>query len=268
MAFISANLRLRIISALVLAPIAIGAVWCGGWIYAAFVALVTGTAMYEWLRLVNVMATRPTVFFAICSLMMVGLLQALGAPDDGLLAALVFMVILYFVARRDSRGSAALVAAGIPYIGGCAISLIFLRTTPGIGLTLVLYIVAVVWGTDIGAYIAGRTLGGPKIAPKISPNKTWAGLFGGMALASAFGYGVAASMAAPRPALAAILAVLLAGIAQSGDFFKSYFKRRAGVKDSGHLIPGHGGVLDRIDGLIFAAVFFALFEAVVHPQWW
>src|SRR5262249_38086187 len=114
---------------------------------------------------------------------------------------------------------------------------------------------------DIGAYAVGSVVGGPKLAPVISPKKTWAGLFGGMALAMILGYGALKGFDI-HPPLGMALAPLLALIAQMGDLFKSFFKRRAGVKDSGHLIPGHGGMLDRIDGLVFVAFFLALAKAV------
>ncbi len=137
-------------------------------------------------------------------------------------------------------------AAGLVYIGVAANMLLFLRS--GIfGLSSILTVVGAVVATDIGAYFAGRTIGGPKIAPAISPSKTWSGLVGGMAGATvviAAGHGPD-SLAAAVPA-----GMLLAIVAQTGDFFESWMKRRAGVKDSGKLIPGHGGFFDRVDGLL------------------
>ena len=150
---------------------------------------------------------------------------------------------------------------GVVYLAGSGFALVYLRMLPGTGMGLVWFLLAVVWATDIGAYVAGKRIGGPKLAPVISPNKTWAGLFGGMALAVAFGYGVAAALGARLPQIAALIALPLAVAAQAGDLLKSVLKRRAGVKDSGRLIPGHGGMLDRIDGLVCAAILFALFEA-------
>jgi phosphatidate cytidylyltransferase len=158
----------------------------------------------------------------------------------------------------------------MPYMAGGGLALLALRATPGAGAGLTLYLLLTVWATDIGAFIAGRIFGGRKLAPSISPNKTWAGLLGGMAAATLAGYFVATALDADRPAVALALSPVLAVIAQLGDLFESHFKRRAGVKESGDLIPGHGGVLDRIDGLVFAGVFAALFQAAIGQQiqWW
>ena len=131
---------------------------------------------------------------------------------------------------------------------------LFLRATPIVGAALVFYLLAVVWGTDIGAFAVGRLIGGPKLAPTLSPSKTWAGLLGGIALAIILGYAVAVVLGARQPAMALALSPALAVVAQLGDLFESAFKRRSGVKESGDLIPGHGGVLDRIDGLVFAGI--------------
>jgi phosphatidate cytidylyltransferase len=217
---IDPNLRLRILSSLVLAPLVLLAIYVGGWIYALTVTAVMALGMCEWLRL--------------------------NASD-------IKWKLL-----------------GIPYLGGSGLALIYLRELPDIGMGLGYFLIAAVWGTDIGAYAAGKLIGGPKLAPVISPHKTWAGLFGGMALAVLFGYGVATAMGARQLKIAIGLALLLAIAAQAGDLFKSVFKRRAGVKESGNVIPGHGGVLDRIDGLIFAGIVLALFEATGgrNLAWW
>jgi phosphatidate cytidylyltransferase len=119
-------------------------------------------------------------------------------------------------------------------------------------LGLALWTLVVVWSTDIGAYFAGRGIGGPKLSPAISPNKTWAGLGGGVAAALAGGYGLATVLSLPTPLL--WLGAPMAVLAQTGDLFESWLKRRAGVKDSGRILPGHGGVLDRLDGLVPVAV--------------
>jgi phosphatidate cytidylyltransferase len=224
-----ANLRLRLLSALVLAPAALLAVYAGGWIYIGVAALCMALGFREWARLV--------------------------CPSG----------------KKNCQYESALwLVIGALYLTASGLALVYLRMLPDHGAPLVYFLLAVVWGTDIGAYGAGKLIGGPKLAPAISPHKTWAGLFGGMALAALFGYGVALAVSAPRPVLALGVALLLAASAQGGDLFKSVFKRRAGVKESGGLIPGHGGVLDRIDGLIFAAIIFALFEMTVGMQtaWW
>lgn len=156
---------------------------------------------------------------------------------------------------------------GLVYVAVPCASLVWLRglylpKAPDAGYEMVLYLILVVCATDIGAYFAGRRIGGPKLAPRISPNKTWAGLGGGVVSAAVMG-GICASFTAYPPSLIACmdLAALLALVSQGGDLFESWMKRRAGVKDSGALIPGHGGLLDRVDGLVFALPVFALFAA-------
>ncbi|MDE3061246.1 MAG: phosphatidate cytidylyltransferase [Pseudomonadota bacterium] len=152
---------------------------------------------------------------------------------------------------------------GLLYVGAPCASLIWLRQArfanmEPVGGKLVLFILLVVWATDIGAYFAGKKLGGPKLAPMLSPGKTWAGLGGGIVAAAVVG--AAASAFTPYPAsfIACMdVGVLMAIVAQAGDLFESWLKRRAGVKDSGALIPGHGGLLDRVDGLVFTLPFFA-----------
>jgi len=135
--------------------------------------------------------------------------------------------------------------AGIVYVSVPSLALAGLRAA---SFGLALWTLVIVWATDIGAYGAGRSIGGPRIAPAISPSKTWAGLGGGMIAAAGIGAFIAIRYALPAPCL--WLGAPLAVLAQIGDFFESWMKRRAGVKDSGRLIPGHGGILDRLDGLV------------------
>lgn len=152
---------------------------------------------------------------------------------------------------------------GLAYIAAPCLSMIWLRsletpTSPYAGMGIVLYLVLVIAATDVGAYFSGKTFGGPKIAPTISPNKTWAGLAGGVAAAGAMGLFCAVFTAFPTTVKGCITTgMLLAFVSQAGDFFESWLKRKAGVKDSGTLIPGHGGLLDRLDGYMTATPVFA-----------
>lgn len=165
----------------------------------------------------------------------------------GLLAGAAFFLVI--VTRRPRLG------LGILYCGLPVLALMFLRRQEE-GLLLTLWAMSLVWSCDIGAFFAGRAIGGPKLAPVISPNKTWAGLLGGVALASVLGailhleFGLPMRLAAATP--------FLAVLAQAGDLYESVLKRRAGVKDSGNILPGHGGVLDRLDGLVPVAPVAAL----------
>ncbi len=157
---------------------------------------------------------------------------------------------------------------GLAYVGLPCASLLWLRSvqlanSPNAGLSLIIYVTFVVWATDIGAYFAGRYFGGPKLAPLISPKKTWAGALGG--LLAAAGIGAICDTFSPYPVTfvgAIFTAILLSVTAQAGDLFESWLKRTADVKDSGTLIPGHGGILDRVDGLVFSAPLFALLVAL------
>lgn len=182
-------------------------------------------------------------------------------------AAVTFIELarLIVLAWRGSLPRLIGVLAGLIYVGVAAFSLLLLPHE------LVALAVAIVVFTDTGAYFSGRTIGGPKIAPAISPSKTWAGLLGGMTAAGLLVAGVVwfalrNGSLLPEPGAGPVLTVLtgfaigamLAVVAQAGDFFESWLKRRAGVKDSSHLIPGHGGVFDRIDGLLPVAIVVGL----------
>jgi phosphatidate cytidylyltransferase len=260
-----AELLLRACSALVLAPLAIGVAYVGGWPFAIFWGAAAVGVLWEWNSL-TAGADRQAVFMTgVASVILaVALTGAVGNADDGihetrLLAAMTVlamgMLSVTALAPKDQR---AWVAAGIPYAGFIGIAPIVLRTDVRFGLIATIFLFAVVWATDIVAYFAGRAIGGPKLAPSISPKKTWSGSIAG--LVAAIGVAIAIAEVAPLAgtvALAAV-AVLLSVVAQGGDLFESALKRRFGAKDSGHLIPGHGGLMDRLDGFVTAATLAAL----------
>lgn len=160
--------------------------------------------------------------------------------------------------------------AGVAYIGLPTVALIGLRGDSEIGRQTVYWLLGVVWASDIGAYFTGRALGGPKLAPRISPGKTWAGFCGGVAFAGGVGAIVAAVLELNELWSLAVISAVLGGIAQGGDLFESWIKRRFGVKDSGNLIPGHGGLLDRVDALIAVIVVTAMISTLTKGsilQW-
>jgi phosphatidate cytidylyltransferase len=146
--------------------------------------------------------------------------------------------------------------------------MLWLRLDPLLGRPAIFWLLGIVWATDSCAYFAGRTIGGPRIAPSLSPKKTWAGLIGGMIGAGAVGFGTSLWLSMGSPAMLGAVSMLLAVVAQAGDFLESGLERHAGVKDSGKLIPGHGGILDRVDGLVAAALgagLLALFHGATSP---
>ena len=164
---------------------------------------------------------------------------------------------VFYEWTRITRGwGAGWYIGGFAYALVAALALLWIRDRADNGMALVMWVFAVVWSTDIGAYVAGRAIGGAKLAPAVSPNKTWAGFHGGMAAATVVG-GLWVYVAGLSPAYL-VLAPLFSVAAQAGDLFESWMKRRAGVKDLGNLLPGHGGVFDRLDGLIPVAVLTAL----------
>ena len=161
--------------------------------------------------------------------------------------------------HRREHGGVLLLCAALVYVVIAAASLLWLRTDPLAGLQNVLFLVLVVWSADIGAYLIGRLLGGPRLAPRLSPGKTWSGAAGGLLAAVAVGVAVAQILAASAtPWRAAVLAGALALVAQGGDLLESAVKRQLQIKDTGHLIPGHGGLFDRLDAILAAAPAAAL----------
>lgn len=259
------NLRQRILSALVLAAVVLTLTWLGG-LWFRFVAAVIGVAiMYEWLamhraRIVPSVRLAASVSMALVA---IAVLADLPAVQTGSLIGAAGFAVL---ALGILRGQGGLAALGFFYAAVPALVLAKLRGADAAGLTAMLFLFAVVWGTDIAAYFCGRALGGPKLAPSISPGKTISGAIGGAAGGVAAGIGVIAGVSGLAEGTQIwafpLLALAMSVVSQGGDLFESAVKRKAGVKDSSHLIPGHGGVMDRVDALVFAAILLYLFCAV------
>jgi phosphatidate cytidylyltransferase len=249
----SQNLLMRVIAALVLAPSAIAIAYAGGWFWLGLVTLAAIGLYVEWLTIVG--ARTPRVMAAgIVTLF--GAAVWLGIGRIGATYVIVALgVIVAALLSPHRRGWAAL---GGCYAFAALIASVAVRLDQVWGFTALMLVLLIVWVTDIGGYFAGRGLGGPKLWPRVSPKKTWAGAIGGF-VASLF---VAAGFAAfglgktgPLVLLGAVLSVA----SQLGDLFESAVKRRFGVKDSSHIIPGHGGLLDRLDGFVAAVVLAAIF---------
>ncbi len=247
------TLKRRILSALVLVPMALGALFAGGAWFDAMVLVMVGAMAWEWRRLCT-----GGKFDAVGWLFAIGVLASVGAvPLFGLAGALgagaLTAAVVGLAAKIGGDRNSAWSVAGVVAIAAAGIALVWLRADPASGLAIALWLLVAVWFTDCCAYFTGRRIGGPKLAPAISPGKTWAGLIGGMIGAAGWSAGYAAAVGGFDPLALAGAGAVIAVIAQVGDLGVSMVKRRFGAKDSSHLIPGHGGVLDRVDGLILSA---------------
>jgi len=268
---LSDNLFKRIVSALTLLPLVLGLVYMGGWWFFALLA-VGGLLMFkEWCQLTNCFNNSSFVLGAIAILIFPAIVTIFGSDgrfDIGLVtllfvlsAGLVTTPPHKIAAQVSSPKSKNNMSVGIAYVGMALTSLAWLRTQDNHGL-IVIWTFFTVWAMDVGGYFAGKGIGGPKLAPKLSPKKTWAGLIGGMVLAAGVSIAISIIFDLGDPLLMPFAGALIAVVAQLGDLYESAVKRSLNAKDSGNLIPGHGGILDRVDGLVFAAPIVAFAMAV------
>jgi phosphatidate cytidylyltransferase len=249
------ELALRVCSALVLVPLALGAAYLGGWPFAVLWGLAAMVVLWEWNSLVAGSDQRIVLTTGGASL---ALAIALVLTGHLLAAVIVLAISTLGVASLAPAKRRTWIAAGVPYAGALGVAPIVVRSDNGEGFLAVIFLFAVVWTTDIAAYFAGRAIGGPKLMPRVSPNKTWSGAIGGTLAAVVVALALAKVTALTGLFAIAMLAVILSICAQGGDLFESFLKRRFGAKDSGHLIPGHGGLMDRLDGFVTASVVAAL----------
>jgi phosphatidate cytidylyltransferase len=248
------NLITRIVAAAVLAPAAIGLAYIGGWPWAVLVTLAVIGLYVEWLGIVGEARRLPSVVTGVVALAVAGIAAGLGRLE---LALIVLPLGLVAVAALTPERR-IWAAAGLAYAGGAEQASILLRSDPVMGWTALMLVFLVVWVTDIGGYFAGRGIGGPKLWPRVSPNKTWAGAVGGFAASLAVA-GTYAAFGLGKTLPLLLIGAVLSVVSQLGDLFESAVKRRFGVKDSSHVIPGHGGLLDRLDGFVAAVVLAAIF---------
>lgn len=250
------NLQLRVISAVVLAVVTLALTWLGGLPFRLLCAAMTILIFYEWTRMCRPVAATGLGFLPEALLLVfVGALVA-GLPASWLLL-LVAVLVVVTVVVGSMRQAGQWDASGLAYAAISGLSLALLRDGDHPGLVAILFLFAVVWATDISAYFVGRAVGGPKLAPSISPGKTQSGALGGAVGGAVAGLLLAAAAGAGNLAVLGVVALVLSLVSQVGDLFESWVKRRHDRKDSGTLIPGHGGVMDRVDGLVAAA--FALY---------
>lgn len=256
-----ADLKLRVLSAAVLAPLALACIWLGGNAFAGMVAVIAAGLAFEWLGLcrqrhaLNAVLVFAALPIAVAVAAWVGTWPAIAVLA---VAGCAGIAVAGGVSRHRP------LAFGIPYLGAGAVALVWLRQPGGSGGVNVMVLLLIVWASDIGAYVAGRAIGGPKLAPAISPGKTWSGAVGGLIAAAATGLAASAVLSHGAPSWRpAGFAVVIGAISQMGDLFESLVKRHFGVKDSGNLIPGHGGLLDRLDAVLTAAPAAALLALIL-----
>jgi len=243
----------RIASALVMVPVALAIVWYGGPWIAGLAALAAALMAWEWGRLVGRSTGLVDSLFLAAIAAIAVLAGAYVAAWVGLLVGAAGILLQQRLA--GARTAAPIwTAAGLAWIIAPCIGFVWLRADPDEGTATVFWLLAVVWAIDTAAYVAGKTIGGPKLAPRISPKKTWAGLIGGVTAAIVVGLVTALIVGSDKIWQIALLSGALAIVEQIGDMAESFAKRRFGVKDSGNLIPGHGGLLDRLDGMLAVVV--------------
>jgi phosphatidate cytidylyltransferase len=250
----SRNLVMRVIVAAVLAPLAIGIAYVGGVFWIALVTLAVIGLYVEWLMVIGLAREMRVVACGIVALAIAGVCLAMGRIEIALVILGIGLLATPLIAPERRNW----VAAGFLYAAAAQTASILVRFDAAKGFVALMFVLLVVWVTDSGGYFAGRGIGGPKLWPRVSPKKTWAGAIGGFAA----GLIVAACFAAldlGRTGPLLLLGGMLSIVSQLGDLFESAVKRRFGVKDSSHVIPGHGGLLDRLDGFVAAIVVAAIF---------
>jgi phosphatidate cytidylyltransferase len=253
------NLTLRIASAGVLAPVALAITYAGGIIFLASCAIVAAIILWEWTSLVGRRADPRILAPGWTALLAAAALIGLNFPDAalGMIAigtVLGALALLVLPPGSATPIEAAWAVGGIVYAGASLFAPTVLRQDPQWGLTALLFLFATVWGTDIFAFFCGRAIGGPALWPRVSPNKTWSGAIGGLVGGVAGGVAVAYASGIATLGIIGAMGLLLSVAAQAGDLFESAVKRHFGAKDASSLIPGHGGLMDRLDGFLVAAL--------------
>jgi phosphatidate cytidylyltransferase len=264
------NLMLRVVSAAVLAPLTLAITYAGGWLFVALCAISAGVILWEWTALVLRRADARILAPGWAALIAAAVLTGFhlgGAAWAAVAAGALFAGLLVAILPpREQRAAAAdgtpaepatsalWAGGGVVYAAALLLAPAMLRGDPDWGLTALLFLFANVWVTDIAAYFCGRVIGGPLLWPAVSPKKTWSGAIGGLAGGVAASIVVAYASGIGRLGIVGVMAFVLSVLAQAGDLFESAVKRRVGAKDASRLIPGHGGLMDRLDGFLVAAL--------------
>lgn len=255
------DLGLRIASGAALAAVALAAVWAGNLPFAVLAGVVGVLVVWEWGRIVRGAGVDAIMVIQAAAVVAAVLLASRGLAGLGLIAVLVAAIISALLAFGERGHMAAL---GALYAGLPALVLVWLRGADSSGLVAVLFLMLAVWSADTGAYFSGRLIGGPKLAPRVSPNKTWSGLIGALVAAGVVGVIFALVNRDLHVGWMAIGGTMLGVVSQAGDLLESALKRHFGVKDASTLIPGHGGFMDRVDGLSAAVLAAAIFAMAVN----
>ena len=266
------NLFLRVVSALVLGPVVLAAILCNegdsSVTFSLLISVLGALMSWEWEKMISSKTTAVSVALTMMSSSIAFLMTKF---DPWWALALVVFTALFIYLNFGHR---ILLSFGAFYIGLPLLSMMYIAYYSGsndlsYSYTYVLWLIFVVWATDIGGYVFGKSIGGPKLVPKISPKKTWAGLIGGMFFAAVVTYIFVLTMKHYYASQMNMLflvssSIILAIVSQIGDIFESSIKRRMNLKDSSQLIPGHGGIFDRVDGLLFASVVMAVYFLVMN----
>jgi phosphatidate cytidylyltransferase len=245
------NLVLRVVSAVVLAPLALLTAYLGGWPFALFWGAAALAVLWEWIALVAGPTYRVMFSSSAGALAIAGFLAWIGRPAAAVLMVGLGALAAAIFAPPDRR---MWVMLGTAYAGSLLLAPMFLRADQAYGFAVIVLLFAIVWTTDILGYFAGRAFGGPKLLPAVSPKKTWSGAIAGTTGAMIVAPLIAGLFGTSNTRAILVIAVILSVLAQLGDLFESWVKRHFGAKDSSQLIPGHGGVMDRLDGFWAAAV--------------
>jgi len=248
---LGADFPIRAAAAVVLAVGALGLAWVGGFPFLVLWFAAGVGIIWEWQQLVGGERVAARVGVGAAALLIA---SPFALHAEGGFAGLVVLVGAAATGALAEPGRRFEAGAGVIYAGALAVGTNLLRASPEYGLAVTMWLFAVVWGTDVMAYVGGRLIGGPKLWPSVSPGKTWSGAVVGAVVSAVFG-ALVAMLFSPSPikfASMALFGLAISVVSQAGDLFESALKRRAGVKDSSHLIPGHGGLMDRLDGFVVA----------------
>ncbi len=256
------DLTLRVASAVVLVPVALGFAYVGGWPFVILCACCAGGILWEWTRLVAGRSDLQILVFGWVALLAALVFVGANRPGLSVTAVVIGALVAGVTEATKSPARPGWAAGGVIYAGAAFLGPALLRRDSELGLPAFLFVAVTVWMTDIVAYLVGRAVGGPLLWPRVSPKKTWSGALGGLA-GGVVGGTLVAYGSGEGGLGAAIVALGLSALSQAGDLFESAVKRRFGAKDTGRLIPGHGGLMDRLDSFVVAAL-AAVLIGVLH----